>query len=88
MPLSLRLDAELEARIQAYCEQTGLSKTRLISLGVRNYLETHASPTLFELASDLLPSAGGTMTRKSEMRRELYRRQVARKHARRSNPRR
>jgi predicted DNA-binding protein len=88
MPLSLRLDPELESRINAYCAQTGMSKSKLISLGVKDYLDTHATPTLYELAKDLLPEPKAGASDKSETRASRYRDYVKRKHAARSSARR
>ncbi len=87
MPLSLRLAPELEARIAAYCEQTGLSKSKVISLGIKDYLDSHAAPTLYDLARDLLPDPVVPATNNSENRRKYYRKYVKEKHARRASTR-
>ncbi len=88
MPLSVRLDPELEARIDAHSKETGLPKSRIIARGVREYLDTHSGPTLFELVLDVLGySAAGTegsapaKRAHSETRRKDYRAYAEKKHA-------
>lgn len=94
MPLSVRLDPELEARIDAHSKETGLSKSRIIARGVREYLDSHTGPTLYEIALEVLGNSGvgakvspakGTH---SETRRQDYPVYVKKKHARRTGARR
>jgi predicted DNA-binding protein len=88
MPLSVRLDPELEARINAHSKETGLTKSRIIARGLSEYLDTHAGPTLYELARDILnvtdnsaeTSAPPKRTH-SETRRKDYRAYIKKKHA-------
>lgn len=93
MPLSVRLDPELEARIDAHSKETGLPKSRIIARGVREYLDNHTGPTLYEIALDVLGNSGvgakaspakGTH---SETRRRDYRVYAKKKHARRTGTR-
>lgn len=83
MPLSLRLDPQLEARVNEYCRRTGLSKSKLISLGLHAYLDAHAAPTLHELGEDLFPQPGNGSGDASETRGSRYRRYVREKRTRR-----
>jgi predicted DNA-binding protein len=92
MPLSVRLDPELEARIDAHSKETGLTKSRIIAHGVREYLDTHTGPTLYEIALDVLAdSAAGalapTKRSHSETRRKDYRAHIKKKHAHRTGAR-
>lgn len=94
MPLSVRLDPELEARIDAHSRETGLPKSRIIARGVREYLDTHAGPSLYELALAVLGDSDASGLRlktakpaPSETRRENYRAYVKKKHARRTGTR-
>ena len=88
MPLSVRLDPELEARIDAHSKQTGLSKSRIITRGVQEYLEVNAGTTLYQLAIDVLENSnvagkqsGLTKHTHSETRRKDYRAYIKKKHA-------
>lgn len=88
MPLSVRLDPELESRINAHSKETGLPKSRIIARGVSEYLDMHTGPTLYELALDILkiPAAGAKITASikrthSETRRKDYRTYTKKKHA-------
>lgn len=83
MPLSLRLDPQLEARINEYCRRTGLSKSRLITLGLEEYLDAKTTPTLFELGKGLFAEEGSGSGNKSETRGRRYRGYVRAKRARR-----
>lgn len=94
MPLSVRLDPELEARIDAHSKETGLPKSRIIARGVREYLDMHTGPTLYELALEVLGNsdtsrvspapAKGTQ---SETHRKEYRAYAKNKHAHRTGTR-
>ena len=88
MPLSVRLDPELESRIDAHSKETGLPKSRIIARGVSEYLDMHTGPTLYELALDILknPAAGAKIAASikrthSETRRKDYRTYTKKKHA-------
>ncbi len=88
MPLSVRLDPELEARIDAHSKETGLPKSRIIARGVREYLDTHSGPALYELVLGVLwDSVAGTEGSApaeraySETRRKGYRAYAEKKHA-------
>jgi predicted DNA-binding protein len=89
MPLSLRLDPALEARIESYSRQTGFTKTYIVSESLRDYLAVNAAPSLYDLAKDLLEEKPGAGERdKSETRQQAYRDYVKDKHARRASARR
>ena len=83
MPLSLRLDPQLEARLEEHCRRTGLSKSRLISLGLSAFLEAHPALTLHDLGEDLFPVPGTGKGNRSETRGRRYREHVRAKRARR-----
>ena len=94
MPLSVRLDSELEARINAHSKETGLPKSRIIARGVREYLDLHTGPTLYELALDVLGNsdvgAKKTIRAKrvpSQTRQQDYRAYTKKKHASRTGSR-
>ena len=82
MPLSVRLDPDLEARVIAYCRATGVSKSRVVQQGLADYLDTHAAPTLHELGKDLFPARKGGTGTASETRAKRYRDYVRAKRAR------
>jgi RHH-type transcriptional regulator, rel operon repressor / antitoxin RelB len=89
MPLSLRLDPQLEKRIESYSRETGLTKTYIVSESLREYFVVKASPNLYDLAKDLIePPAATGNDDKSETRRKRYREYVKAKHARRTSARR
>lgn len=83
MPLSVRLDAKLESRINEYCRQTGASKSRVVQQGVAEYLDAHALPTLHDLGKDLFPAGGNGRGDASEGHARRYREYVRAKRARR-----
>jgi predicted transcriptional regulator len=92
MPLSVRLDPELEARIDAHSKETGLTKSRIIAYGVREYLDTHTGPTLYDIALGILTDSevGATAPAKrahSETHRKDYRAYTKKKHAHRTGAR-
>jgi hypothetical protein len=64
-----------------------MTKSKLISLGIKDYLDAHAAPTLYELAEDLLPRPAAAASDKSETRGRRYRDYVKGKHAARSGAR-
>jgi predicted DNA-binding protein len=86
MPLSVRLDPELEARIDAHSKETGLSKSKIITRGVQEYLEVSTGTTLYQLAIDVLKKSNAAgkesgLTKHSETRRKDYRAHIKKKHA-------
>ncbi len=81
MPLSVRLDADLESRINEYCRQTGVSKSRVGKQGVAEYLDAHALPTLHDMGKDLFPAGGNSRGDASETRAKRYRDYVRAKRA-------
>lgn len=81
MPISVRLDAELESRINEYCRQTGASKSHVVQQGVANYLDAHALPTLHDLGRDLFPAGGNSSGHASEAHAKRYREYVRAKRA-------
>ncbi len=81
MPLSVRLDADLESRINEYCRQTGVSKSRVVKQGVAEYLDAHALPTLHDMGKDLFPAGGNSRGDASETRAKRYREYVRAKRA-------
>ena len=82
MPLSVRLDRELEARVTDYCRKAGVSKTHLVQQGLIDYLDSHALPTLHDLGKDLFPAGKGGRGNASETRARRYRQYVRAKRAR------
>ena len=81
MPLSVRLDDELESRLNQYCRQTGVSKSHVLQQGVSEYLDTHALPTLYDMGKDLFPAGGNSRGDASETRARRYREYVRAKRA-------
>lgn len=94
MPLSVRLDPELEVRINAHSKETGLPKSRIIARGVREYLDMHSGPTLYELALDVLGNSDVVVKKivrakriPSQTRQQDYRTYTKKKHASRTGSR-
>ena len=81
MPISVRLAAELEARINEYCRVTGVSKSQVVQQGVAEYLDAHALPTLHEMGKDLFPAGGNSRGDASETHAARYRDYVRAKRA-------
>jgi hypothetical protein len=81
MPLSVRLNEELESRINEYCRQTGVSKSHVVQQGVAEYLDAHALPTLHEMGKDLFPTGGNRRGDASETHARRYREYVRAKRA-------
>ena len=72
MPISLRLPAEIEARIAGFGARQGLSKSAVIVRSIQEFLVRHTQPSSFQVYNDVM-QAGGTTdaeTRKSDARRE------------------
>ena len=81
MPLSVRLDHELESRLDQYCRQTGVSKSQVLQQGVAEYLDAHALPTLHDIGKDLFPARGNSRRDASETHARRYREYVRAKRA-------
>ena len=81
MPLSVRLGAELESRINEYCRQTGASKSQVVQQGVADYLDAHALPTLHDIGKDLFPAGGNSRGGASTAHARRYREYVRAKRA-------
>ena len=81
MPLSVRLDEELESRLNQYCRQTGVSKSHVLQQGVAEYLDAHALPTLHDMGKDLFPAGGNGRGDASETHARRYREYVRAKRA-------
>ena len=81
MPLSVRLDKELESRINEYCRQTGASKSHVVQQGVAEYLDAHALPTLHDMGKGLFAAGGDSRGDASETRAKRYRDYVRAKRA-------
>lgn len=87
MPLSLRLQPELEQRIAEYCARTGMSKSAVIARGVREFLDAHALPTPYELGKDVFEQTGSGKGEASRTVRERFGVYARARHARAKDPR-
>ena len=54
-PISVRLDASLEAALDSYCLRAGVTRSRAVKEGVAQYLASRQGPTLSSLAEHILP---------------------------------
>lgn len=56
-PISVRLDAELEAALDAFCARAGVTRSHAVQEGLTQYLVSRHGPTLSSLAEEILPPA-------------------------------
>lgn len=90
MPISLRLPAELEAKIAGFGARQGLTKSAVIVRSIHEFLARHAQPSAFEIYEQVMREAGGAPTdeppRAAERRahKQQVRDAIARKHAQRA----
>ena len=71
-PLSVRLDPALAEALDRHCEETGLTRSRVVHQGVAQYLVVQTGPTLGSLAEAVLPAApkqAARTARRSRQRR-------------------
>ena len=84
-PISVRLDAALEAALDEYCARTGVTRSLAVQEGLAQYLVSRQGPTLSSLAEEILPppTAATAARRKPRTpRQQRYREYVREKRHR------
>lgn len=61
IPLSVRLDPELEAALRRHCQASGVTRSDVVKQSLARYLVSEAGPTLGSLAEAVLPPITKTM---------------------------
>lgn len=83
-PISVRLEAGLEAALDDYCARTGVTRSYAVQEGLTEYLVSRQGPTLSSLAEAILPRPAPA--RKDAVqhlsRQQRYREYVRAKHRR------
>lgn len=67
MALCVRLDPALDAELELHCKREGVTKTRIVTRALQDYLESKA-PSSYELLEEVLatlPAATGGPTNDS-----------------------
>jgi hypothetical protein len=73
--LSLRLDEQTEARLQATCRRLGLSKTEAVKRSLEQWLDSfEPAPDAFELGTDLFDQGAAADPPSDPQRREIWER--------------
>ncbi len=73
--LSVRLDEEIEARLQATCGRLGLSKTEAVKRSLEQWLDSfEPAPDAFELGADLFDQGAAADPPSDPRRREIWER--------------
>jgi predicted DNA-binding protein len=73
--LSVRLDEEIEARLQATCDRLGLSKTEAVKRSLEQWLDSfEPAPHAFELGADLFDQDAAADPPSDPRRREIWER--------------
>jgi hypothetical protein len=83
-PISVRLDAGIEAVLDSYCIRAGVTRSHAVNEGMAQYLASRVGPTLSSLAEQILPpmppTAAEAMPRAP--RQQRYRERVREKRRR------
>jgi predicted DNA-binding protein len=84
MTLAVRLDAELERELEAYCARAGIPKSQAVKESLREYLAHKAAPAdAYTIGAELFGRWGGGDADRSITRKAVFRETVRAKHARR-----
>ena len=89
MVLTVRLEPELEARIDQVSRRKGVSKSEWVRQALKTQLESEGSPSAYELYLKVMQEAAlsgaekkGGPTGLSERHREIFRKKLRAKHRR------
>lgn len=84
MTLTVRLEPELEDKLEAYCKETGTTKSDVVKQSIAAYLVTRPGQSdAFEIGRDLFGRWGSGRKNLSAERKQAFREAVRAKHARR-----
>jgi hypothetical protein len=73
--LSVRLDEQIETRLQATCRRLGLSKTEAVKRSLEQWLDSYEpKPDAFELGADLFDQGAAADPPSDPQRRQIWER--------------
>ena len=73
--LSVRLDEQIETRLQATCRRLGLSKTEAVKRSLEQWLDSYEpAPDAFELGADLFDQGAAADPPSDPQRRQIWER--------------
>ena len=83
-PISVRLDAGLEAALDDYCARAGVTRSYAVQEGLAQYLAARQGPSLSSLAEDILPPLASAKADRAPRpaRQQRYREHVREKRRR------